>query len=594
MPSGLHFPRGPGHLLPSRASLESWRISHWSEQPADEPRREFSDRDALDSWLRQFESPLLREVAESLVRDFSQSPCDDDQIVSQLAGRILQGSLTVHGPHLDDYIEEHPTRPARPAVPKPNPARPPRRPEDKVKPRIVAVEFLDGHQDKRVSSARQYVNLPAKTKWVDGSHVLNKDRLGHKPRIRVWFDRPGSHGFKVRLIPGAANRPYSAAEKGRNPRFRFQETEKSYATGGDGTTILPIDDFFITAAGGHAYTVEATDEHGNTARSGVIESRRLVHYLPIKMRNLTAAASSLAVFEGEYARHAIDMVALPTVEMPHRHNIGPDDEAALKRAAQAAYRGSQAPAREPFVLAVVFTDHLAVKNPGQALTYTGLTVGPGQPDQVLDIIGPGLTNPALAPRSLWINLVPGEDWFVSATYTPTGGAVVALPKAKCTPVPDNAATPDNCTSVRVDVSGLPAGTGSITLTVNWVDRMRGGLAFGAGNAILIGTRAWWRTKSQASQNETLVHEAGHQVGMVSRGVGLQPDEVATRYDNAKGHVGNHCHHGIPAGQARYDSSADRALSDCVMYGAGNGHSAFCPSCSPAVHKVDLSAGWARF
>ena len=32
-------------------------------------------------------------------------------------------------------------------------------------------------------------------------------------------------------------------------------------------------------------------------------------------------------------------------------------------------------AREPYVLAVVFTDHLAVKNPGQSLTYTGITAG---------------------------------------------------------------------------------------------------------------------------------------------------------------------------------------------------------------------------
>ena len=553
--------------MPSLVRLESWRICSWSEPPPDEPRHEFTDRDALDTWLRQFDSARLREAAESLAEDFTQSPRDDDQIVNHLAGRIWDGSLTVHGPQFDPYVDELPARPDLPSKEKPNTPRPPRLPDDQVKPRIVAVEFLNGSQDKVVASARQYVNLPAQAKWIDGTHVLNKDRLTHKPRIRVWFDRPGSHGFKVKYLPGTTNAVYSGTEKGRNSRFKFQEAEKSYSTGGDGTTILPIDDFFITAAGGDSYVLEATDEQGNTARSGLIESRRLVHYLPIKMRTLTAAASSLSGFEAEYARHAIDMVGLPAVEMTHIPNIGPADEAALKTAAQAAYKTSQAPAREPYVLAVVFTDHLAVKNPGQSLTYTGITAGPGQPNEVLDIVGPGLTNPALKSRSLWINLVPGEDWFVSATYKPTGGAAIALPKAKCTPVPDDAGTPDNCTSVSVDVSGLPAGTGKITLTVNWVDRMRGGLAFGADNAILICTRAWWKTKSTASQNQTLVHEAGHQVGMVSKGAGKQPDEVKTRYDSAKGHVGDHCHHGIPAGQARYDSSADRALSDCVMYGA---------------------------
>ena len=594
MSSGLYFTSGPGHVLSSLARQESWRLCAWFDQPANEPRHEFTDRDALDSWLRQFDPARLREVAGSLAEDFTQSPRDEDQIVNHLAGRIWHGSITVHGPHFDPYVDELPARPELPSKKRPDAPRPPRLPEDQDKPRIVAVEFLNGSQDKVVASGRQYVNLPAQAKWIDGSHVLNRDRLTHKPRIRVWFDRPGAHGFKVRYLPGTTNAAYSGPEKGRNPRFKFQDTQKSYTTGGDGTTILPLDDFFIAAAGGDSYVVQATDEQGNTVRSGVIESRRLVYYLPIRMRTLTAAANSLGVFEGEFARHAIDMVALAGVEMPHLPNIGPENEAALQTAAKAAYKTSQAPAREPYVLAVVFTDHLAVKNPSQSLTYDGITAGPGQPNEILDILGPGLTNPAVKSRSLWINLVPGEDWFVSATYQPAGGAAIALPKAKCTPVPDDAGTPDNCTSVSVDVSGLPAGTGRITLTVNWVDRMRGGLAFGADNAILICTRAWWRTKSTASQNQTLIHEAGHQVGMVSKGTGKQPDEVKTRYDDAKGHVGNHCHHGIPDGQARYDSSADHALSDCVMYGSGNGHAAFCENCSPAVTKVDLSAGWTPF
>lgn len=111
------------------------------------------------------------------------------------------------------------------------------------------------------------------------------------------------------------------------------------------------------------------------------------------------------------------------------------------------------------MLAVIFTDHLAVKNPAQALTYAGISAGPGKPNEELDIIGPGINSASLESRSLWINLVPGEDWFVSATYTPAGGAAIVLPKAKCRPVPDSAAVPDNCTRVSVDVTGLPAGTG---------------------------------------------------------------------------------------------------------------------------------------
>jgi hypothetical protein len=148
--------------------------------------------------------------------------------------------------------------------------------------------------------------------------------------------------------------------------------------------------------------------------------------------------------------------------------------------------------------------------------------------------------------------------------------------------------------VRIDVTGLAAGRGTITLKVNWVDRMRAGLSFSGGNLICVCTRAWWQNESTADQNQVMVHELGHKVGMVADATGNLPDAVASLYDSSKGHVGNHCHFDRPAGQARYDSSDDSANSKCVMYGATNGKSAFCTNCEPAVRKLDISSGWARF
>ncbi len=88
----------------------------------------------------------------------------------------------------------------------------------------------------------------------------------------------------------------------------------------------------------------------------------------------------------------------------------------------------------------------------------------------------------------------------------------------------------------------------------------------------------------------MVHEVGHQFGMTTDGTGILPDKIATYYDSSKGHVGNHCHYGIPAGQARYDSKVDLSRSRCVMYRATNGHSDFCVNCANAMKKVDLLSG----
>jgi hypothetical protein len=134
----------------------------------------------------------------------------------------------------------------------------------------------------------------------------------------------------------------------------------------------------------------------------------------------------------------------------------------------------------------------------------------------------------------------------------------------------------------------------LTLKVDWVNRMRGGLSFPNGNLICVCTRAWWKTESTADQVQVMIHEMGHKVGMVPDGTGVLPDKPATYYD-AKGHVGPHCHEGIPAGQAKYDSRADGNASKCVMYGATNGKTAFCAkNCAPVIKKVDLTAGWPAF
>jgi hypothetical protein len=461
--------------------------------------------------------------------------------------------------------------------------------------KIVKIDWLDDADAtiaaKKLLGAKgtQFVNLPREDKFVDGTIVKTKDRLSNKPRFRVEFDQPGAHSFKVKLIPGGSNAAYSATEKTRNPKFTHEATERSYTTEADGTKVA--DDIQLAVAGNDSYTLQATDDQGNKVKSSELVTQRLMYYINVKMRDLASVAANTNGFKSEFKNHFIQFEELASVSMDRIANVG-TDSGPLLTAARTVYEASTAPAKEGHVIAVIYTDHLAVKNPNQSIIKSSVDVGPGKPAVVVPIAGPGLTNPATNTRYLWRDIVPGEGWFVSAKYTPDGGgADVVIPEAKCSALPADSSYRSR---VSVNVTELPAGTGSITLAVNWVDRMRGGLSFPGGNAVCICTRAWWANVSTDDQNQVLVHEVGHQVGMVANGTGILPDKVSTHYDSSKGHVGDHCYQGIADGQARYDSAADATASRCVMYGATNSRIAFCANCAPAVRKVDITNAIVRF
>lgn len=457
-------------------------------------------------------------------------------------------------------------------------------------PVIVKVEWLDGAGNAVLAGqGLQFVNLPVDDKWVSDKLAGNKRRLGDTPGYKVTFNLPGSHAFKVKLKPGGSNAVYSSTELARNAHFVAHTDWIAGSTDADGTKVIETG-AALSCSGGDTYTLEGQDDHATlVASASSIKTLRAVFVNPIKMTGLGATASSIADAIGEYAGHHLRLIELPSAAMTRVHNVG-TDTAVLQAAVSTAWDGSQGKAQAPYALGAVFTDHLAVQNPHQTLSKSGVQVGPGKPAVVIPVVGAGLTNSAISFRSLWIDLVPGEDWFVSATYTPDGGAAAHdVTKARCTPKPVSSSLASDCTSVTVDVSALPASTGTLTLTVNWVDRMRGGISLGGLPTVLICTRAWWRDKSAAAQNQVLVHELGHQFGMVPVGSGSSLDRHADQY-TASGHVGSHCHHGV-ATAASYGTAASTTASNCVIFGATNGKLAYCSLCAPQVRKLDLASGW---
>lgn len=466
--------------------------------------------------------------------------------------------------------------------------------EEEVVAKILSVEFLDGTDDKILGAeGKQFVNLPYEDKWVDGVDVLNKDRLGYKPRIKVKFDKTGSHSFKLKFVAEGTNASFSDDEKTRNSKFKYQDKEISYSTKDDGSVI--ITDFFVAIAGDDVYSLSATDDKGTTVKStGKIRTLRMFNYVEIKMKGLASIASSLSTVEAEYTSNFMKLKALPSVEMDHIENIG-SSTTTFSTKAKTAYLTSDGTKNEPYTLAIGYTDHLAVKGSGKVLTKADVEVGPTKLAVNIKIVGAGDTNPAIRSKYLWKNIVTGEDWFVSCKFLKDGGDAktdtVDIEKAKITPV--EIRTDMSC-EVNISVDHLPAGKGTITLTVNWVDRMRGGLAIGSGNLICVCSRAWWQNVSTADQNQVIIHEMGHKVGMASKGTGILPEKISTYYDDSKGHVGSHCHNGIPDSQARFDNAADGALAVCVMYGATSSKTAFCGVCKPIVRKLDVTSGWGRF
>jgi hypothetical protein len=454
-------------------------------------------------------------------------------------------------------------------------------------PHIVSVEFLEGDSGAAVSaSSYQWVNLPRDSQWVDGEHVTSIDRLGRQPRVRVTFSQPGSHVFLLRLLC-TSNSPYSDEEQSRNAAFRHTTEERSYVTDSDGTKI--VDDFELSVRGGIHWQIQARD-NSNTIHhfSEYLEARRLVYYQVIAMEG-TPVPTSFDTYEGSVQRHGLELRRLGRTTMRRFANVGNDSEKdATSDEARRVYERACANRKEPHILAIVFTDHLAVQNANQRFTNPNVMAGPGR-STMFRIRGRGLRRPyTTTDHFLWID-INEDDWFVSCKFTAQAGGEYNIPKDRCRPIMvEGSSSRANC--VHVDLSALPSEAGRLEMRVNWVDRMRGGLSFSGSNLILIATRVWWNNKSAASQNEAMVHETGHKLGMVPTGADNGPPRHSMQYTH-HGHVGSHCHAGVPEAN---DYSPLHSQAQCVMFGGLSGHSRFCHLCGPQVSKVDIHAGWRRF
>ncbi len=297
-------------------------------------------------------------------------------------------------------------------------------------------------------------------------------------------------------------------------------------------------------------------------------------------------------FETEYENHGITFQSLPEISMSKdRVNIGTKEQDTFRKEVLDAYKNSTAKDKAPYCIAIAYTGHLAVKDAEKKIT-SRITGGSSTLWEV-DIEYKNGKEKGKKKHHLWNN-IDSDDWFVKCYFVPDGtlNAIKDTFGLGRLPISKDKITLNNptegSTRVRIDISSLPAEKGKVTLIVNCINRMRGGVSFRDTNIVAICTRAWWNTILTDEQNETIVHEVGHQIGMVSDGQEAL-DKGGFHYDSSKGHVGDHCHSGIPTGRTRYDTYNRGESPNCVMYGEGAGLS-FCADCAEKVRKTDLSEG----
>ena len=462
-------------------------------------------------------------------------------------------------------------------------------PEEEEEPRIVSVEWVETSADAvRPANDIQFVNIPKDSKYLHGEVVRNVDQLGVFPRIKVRFDKEGVHAFTVKLVPGSGNSVYSAEEQGKESAFSYSDAEEALDTDGNGEFIIE-DLLSLAAAGDDTWTVQAEDQCGNTVTSRPLKTKKLIWITELKMPGLPVA-SSISAFKTQFSSNGYTVIDGDEVAMPMIENIGSSSSQFLA-AASTAYRSSGIRDKEPYTVAVAYTNHLAKKGRSGPLRKTGVTVGPG----AAPVRIPVLLNVAgeLKRKPLWNNLVTGEGWFVTASYfSSAGGFPTSLAESTLTPSGDWASAPGYLNLIDVDVTGLPAGTGTIVLRVNLVKGMRAGLSYRRKNLIVTSAMSYWRGKSTPKQNQVLIHEMGHKVGMIPKSTdSLTPPPY--QYTEHQ-HVGSHCHNGValPAGQQTAFPNGSQGTT-CVMFGATNGVSTFCSECGPLVKKLDSSDGWGQ-
>ena len=161
---------------------------------------------------------------------------------------------------------------------------------------VTAVRILDGTADTYLlANGIQHVNLPVADKWVDGVHILNKDRLGRKIKVKVEFQQEvAGENVYLQLLAHHNNSGYSATEQAAKPSYKVVRQPAASALGtfdqDQGPLITGVTDkdgnylaeFEVPAASGDQYKLYAEDDGGNRVTSVELTTWRTLYYMVLR------------------------------------------------------------------------------------------------------------------------------------------------------------------------------------------------------------------------------------------------------------------------------------------------------------------------
>ena len=463
----------------------------------------------------------------------------------------------------------------------------------------------------------KYVNLPAEQKFVNASSgvVTGTHQLDKGVWCKVRFKEAGRYTFTLHLESDYKT-AYTATELRRNPNFKHKESRKfTMSTDTNNEVIIKGRDLFLSQVGGNTYTLKAECD-GIVTCGTTILSKRMLFYMDIRMKGLTTCPNNLDLFKSEYSKNHIELTEVyhgTTVE--YIKNIDPSNGTKFRqyiRKIVDVSNDTDIAGIKKYCIVIVFVDQLdqclstRVKLPFNTPNITNELGDVSVPIIVEDKINTS------TEKSLWIDrddtLDASGGWFVDCQYVDSNNVAHQIDeKYVKLKYPDIDKNPYHSKEVMIDFNNfLPnskdsvaLGEGNILLDVRVVNKGFNGISFSTLNIIYMRTRSLGSKRDELEQNETIMHEIGHQLGMVSPGqcpIGAEYEEkykyselydigldkglnYYDQYSVETSHKGCHCD---------FEDNVER----CIMYGSGVAQrkSGFCPDCSSKVAKTDLTSG----
>lgn len=447
----------------------------------------------------------------------------------------------------------------------------------------------------------QWVNLTRDAKWVGGP-VTSIERCG-PVRFKFTFKAAKDLVFEYRVIPDGENAKYSRKERGRNPGFHLRNGAGSAVLTGDRTMIRQV---ILPAAGGDKFKIEAKYS-GKTKTSKEIESRRLLFYQSLPMAT---------VAEGDTAKLEADMWKPANKYYVKLIQEGAGATITFKKTLDTTVLGPflndvktgyALQARKPYAFVLVWCNYIASKKvkvvnkdipvtlPAATAAFTGwtLTIPVG------DFLWYGLDDTDDAAKSWFISLDLGfEDTATSSRQD------IAVPDAKVTVGGNAIRALGGYASVKIalgnaeldalrDPTNPTPGKLVVALQVRAVNGFSNGFSVNGINVTAVAHKAAFEVREEAAKSQTVIHEIGHKIGMVSDGLGKKPNKPTTQY-TGQNHTGSHCSKGATFTPPKTWSGDP----GCVMFGESHAKRPgdFCDECAPIVRKLDLGKdmeGFAR-